>query len=92
MSKFEEQFSEPVRFIPDGLYLNRSIPKGVALEYFREFEIEYYGKTDIKDEDIKEAHVRFQPVPSEMRDDLQDMAWMVCRETDRNAQPCWVVE
>lgn len=90
--KFEEHFGEPVKFVPDGLYLNRTTPKDIALKMFKEHDLEYYGEENIKMEDIKESYVRFQPTPGCMRDELQDMAWMVCNKTDRNAQPCWVVE
>ena len=87
-SKFDETFSEVIGFYPEGLYLSKNLfTKEEALKMFREYD---ECNSYVKDSDIKEAFVRFQATPRELREDgLEDMAWMTCKPDDRGAQPCW---
>ncbi len=93
MSKrFEECFSEPFRFEPEGVFLGRFIPKEEALVLFKEDQEAYYGESELELKDIKESYVRFQPSPYELRaEGVADMAWIVCQKNDRNSQPCWEI-
>ena len=85
MSQFTNLFSDVVSFYPEGYYVKKdTISKDEALELFKE-----YAQADIEISEIKESYVRFQPTPRELREDIGDMAWIVCSKNDRNAQACW---
>lgn len=93
--KFNESFSTVMKFEPYGLYLSRNVfkTKEEAAEAFSEYYNEL-GESDevvnVSIDEVKEAYVRFEPTPWELRDELGDMAWMVCNKEERGAQPCWV--
>jgi hypothetical protein len=65
-SKFDDQFSHVVNFVPDGYYLSKNLfTKEEALIEFQET----LGK-EIKIDEISEQYVRFQPTPEELRGEL----------------------
>jgi len=84
MSKFDDFFSDVVPFTPSGCYLSKNLfTEDEAMKMFSDFLNE-----DI--ENVEVSHVRFQPTPSDFRDEgLPAMAWCTCNSKDRNSQPCW---
>ena len=92
--KFDESFSEVMKFEPEGLYISRNIfkTKEEALKAFTEY-YNYMGEdeNEIEIDSIEESYVRFQPTPAELRDEIGDMAWVVCDKDVKGAQPCWMM-
>lgn len=96
MSKrFDAQFDEPQQFFPEGLYVSRNIfpTKEEAALSFAQYYKEI-GESDTVEpiplEEIKEAYVRWQPMPSDLRDEVGDWGWIVCEKEKRGAQPCYM--
>ncbi|CAA6807175.1 MAG: Unknown protein [uncultured Sulfurovum sp.] len=90
--KFEKLFSEPIRFLYGGVYLGGFIEKEDALVLFKKEELANNGETSLELKDIKEAYIRFQPTPLDLREDgVDDMAWITCNKNDFNAQQCWKI-
>lgn len=89
---FDEQFKEATFFEPEGLYISRraySREEAASLmlkEYHDrcgDFDVE-----EIKPGDLTHQWVRFGPAGM-MSEEIGDMAWMVCPEGTRGAQPVW---
>lgn len=89
MSAFDRQFDEFLEFMPDRLQVisRRAYTKEEAKNiYDKQFE------ADVLLEDIKEGWVRWQPSPSDFRDEgLGDFCWLTCEATDKGAQPTWMI-
>ena len=93
--KFDESFSEVMKFEPDGLFISRNVfpTKEDAGKAFAEYMDDMGGaEEDINLEYIKESYVRFEPTPAELRDEIGNMAWMVCEKDSKGAQPCWMIK
>lgn len=94
MSKFDDSFGEVMKFEPEGLYISRKAfptkeeATKVFLGYFDEM-----GESEVAvlPDEIKEAYVRFEPTPCDLRYELGNMAWMVCSKDSKGAQPCWTL-
>lgn len=92
--KFDASFMEVMKFEPEGLYISRKIfpTKEDAILAFTSYFDDIGGsENDVNPDEIKEAYVRFGPTPWDLRDELGNMAWMVCDRNNRGAQPCWVL-
>ena len=94
MSKFDLMFSEVVEFFPEGMYVSKNIfkTKEKAAEAFFEYLEEVGGgvTNPITPQDVKEAWVRYQFVPEDLRYEIGEAAWLTCEKEARNAQSCWV--
>jgi hypothetical protein len=90
VSKFDDTFKEIVEFYPDGMLVlsRRAFTKDEAKNiYAKEL------RRDIPLDRIKEGWVRWQPTPSDLKDDIcGDFCWLTCEEKDKNAQPIWIYE
>lgn len=94
--KFDNAFSEPVLFEPDGWHISRKIyVREEAAELIAEAVMsheDYMERVIIKPEDLSECWVRFEPSPPEMRGELGDFAWMVQNEKTPRSQPTWMYQ
>lgn len=91
---FDEQFSEPVVFDYDAIYLSRNVypDKESAIQVLKK-HYEGIGKEcepQMLRIEIKEAYIRYQKTPLDEQDELGEWCWAVCDKEKRGAKPCWV--
>lgn len=92
--RFLEDFSEVLKFEPDGLYLAKEpFTEEEALKKFRQWEKEYYGEATSKITDVVVGFVKYGFFTEDLREDLgMDAGWTSCSESDKNSQACWVIK
>lgn len=92
--RFLNDFSEVLKFQPEGLYLAySSFTEEEALEKFREWEETHYEKATSKITDITIGYVKYGFFPAELREDLGvNVGWTSCNVHDKNSQICWVIK
>ena len=91
--KFAGAFKEPCFFEPEGCYVSRrAYSREEAAARMQKAYAECGWPPDempISPDALQESWVRFGPTGF-MEGDLGKMAWMVCPEGTRGAQPVWV--
>ena len=91
--RFLEDFSEVLKFEPEGLYLaHKLFTEDEALEKFREWEEVHYGEATSKITDVTIGYVKYGFFTEDLREDLgTDAGWTSCNIDDRNSQTCWII-